>query len=168
MARTTKGLYFVKTLSGGPPAIRQMYLVTGEAYYEGQVLRATQTGPAGTAAANCTSVLGVLGCNVASADVTSTAKYPVYLLDGNNVFEGQMTATGAPKTRLYDKICFTKPTAGWVKLAGTAYNGAATACLRIIDVNPDDASGTATNKRYWVVANLENSVAGGGGATNAK
>lgn len=160
MARTKTGLYFIKTVDGGPPAMDWFDLKGATAYYEGQILRLSATsGSAAKASASGTAMLGVTGANVTSS--ATTTQMPVYLADPRNVFEARMLATGAPHTRLRDKITFVVGTTHNYRIEGTAYNGAATACLRIIGYNPDDASGTATNKRYWVTFIPNNSLAGG-------
>ncbi len=165
MAKSKHGLFFVKTLNGSQPAMATVDLKGATAYYEGSVLRASQTsGSAAKAAAGATAVLGVCAANVTSS--ATTTQMPVYLADSNNVFEAKMIATGLPKPRLYDKVKFTVGTIHNYRLEGTANNGAATACIRIVGYHPDDVAATSSESvRYWVTFTNENSLVGN--ATNA-
>lgn len=150
MARTTPGLYFVKTLNGGPPARLMIYCKGATAYEEGQVLRLSGTSGSGIrAAGSATAVFAVTAAPLAKSGATTT-EMPVYVINDNNVFEGRVIATGAPRTRLNDRVTFAQATTHTYRIAATVLQGAATACFRVVGYHPDDASGTATNKRFWV------------------
>lgn len=162
MARTKHGFFYVKTIDGGPPAMGQCYVKGATAYYEGQVMRCSMTsGSARRVAASGTSVLGVLGANVAASGATTT-EVPFYYLNDRNIFEGRMLATGAPRTRLFDKVTVSVGTIHNYRVAATAYYGETTGCLRIVGWNPDDGAGTAANKRYWVTGLAATSLLGNG------
>jgi hypothetical protein len=145
MARTTAGLFFVKTLNGANPAKTNVPVVVGT-YYEGQPLRVSATtGSAAKLPATGTAVYGVAAAYMSTLD-SATEKLPMYAADNNNVFEGVMVATGAAQPRAQDPVNVRVGTTNNYRLAGTG----TLAHFRVVGVNPDDASGTAANKRYWV------------------
>ena len=104
MARTNAGFMFAGTKDGGPPAIKRYPLVAA-IYKEGNVLRlSATTGSATKAAAAGTSILGVLGCNLTSAQSSSatTGPHPVYLAVPNNLFLAKMLASSTPQYKVGD------------------------------------------------------------------
>lgn len=162
MAREKVGLFFVKTLSGSPPAMMWVPLKGGTAYYEGQPLRiSATTGSAARVAAGGTAVFGIAAANVTSN--ATTTMMPVWLCDDNNVFEGRIAApTGNAWIRFADRVALTVGTVHNYRLTSTVYFGNATASFRIVGCHPDDITGTAANKRYWVMAINKASLVGDG------
>jgi hypothetical protein len=154
--RSKAGFFPVKTLNGAPPALRNFPLVGGTAYYEGAVLRLSATsGSAARATAAGTVVLGVLACDVASADA-ATGKYPVYLADGNTMFKAKMLLTSVPQQKMTDLVGLSLGTVHNYRLQGTA----ATEVCRIEGFNPDEALTTHTGVEYWVTFNPDKSLSG--------
>jgi len=138
------GLRFRKTLSGGTPAIAHMPLVA-TAYYDGNVLRVNgTTGSACLCASGGTIAAGfVMIGNVTNAN-SSSGVHPMYIINGDSVFEARMRATGARRARTGDLACLNVGTTYNYRLGGTA------GAFRILEPHPDDAGGTAANGRYYV------------------
>ncbi len=150
MARTKNGFFFVKTIDGGPPAIDWRGMKVATAYHEGAVLRQSTTSGSGVkCAAAGTLVLGVLGAAVPTGHA-GAVNAPIYLADHRNMFEVKCLGTGAPLTKLGKKVALAVATILNVRASGAVYTGDATAACRILGFHPDDASGTAAGKRYWV------------------
>ncbi len=137
------GLRFRRTLNGGNAATDAVPLVEGS-YYDGHILRVNTTGSGVKAAAGATAGVGyVMIGNLLKADWSASSKYPVYLLDANNVFEARMLATGARSARRGDSCGIAVGSTHNFRLAATA------GCLRITGYHPDE-SGTASNGRFYV------------------
>ena len=148
MARTKAGFMFAGTKDGGPPAIKRYPLVAA-IYTEGNVLRVSNTtGSATKAAAAGTSILGVLGCNLTSAQSSSgtTGPHPVYLADGNNLFKAKMIASSTPQYKVGD-VCD-------VALATTYnYRLQATASTNVVSIwgfDADESLSAHTGVEYYV------------------
>ncbi len=159
MALTKKGFFPFKTLNGQLPAMKNFALVQ-TAYYEGQVLRASATTPSAKAlGTRGTTPLGVIGCNVTNANATGTNTYPVYLADGNTIFEARM-GNGIDCT---DHILTLKPitvSSGDHTVCSTTGATAANNVLQIYDVHPrETVTGTPSNKR--VLVKFARSLVGG-------
>ncbi len=148
MARTYAGFLFAGTKDGSPPRIK-MYPLKAAAYYEGAVLRlSATTGSAAMAAAAGTAILGVLGCNVTSAQSSSgtTGPFPVYMADGPNLFKAKMIATSAPQALVGDVVDVALASTYNYRLQGTA----STKVVSIWDFKKDEAAATHTGVEYYV------------------
>jgi len=150
MARSYAGFLFVGTKNGGPPAIKRFPLVAA-IYAEGNVLRLSNTtGSAAKAAADGTSILGVLGCNLTSAESSSgtTGPHPVYLADGNNLFKAKMIASSTPQAKVGD-LCD-------IAAIATTYNyrlsatAASTKVCQIWGFQSDESLAAHTGVNYYV------------------
>ena len=146
MARTKAGFFFVKTRSGKQPAMDWVPLVGATAYYEGQVLRASATtGSAAKQSAAGTTILGIAAANVSSGSAATT-KMPIYIADSENVFEGKMIASKAPRAVMYSEVDIRVGTTHNHRLQGTA----STKVARIVGFHPDEVLTAHTGCRFWV------------------
>ena len=148
MARTNAGFIFAGTKNGGPPAINRYPLVAA-IYKEGNVLRLSgTTGSATKAAAAGTSILGVLGCNLTSAQSSSatTGPHPVYLADGNNLFKAKMIASSTPQYKIGDTCDLGLATTYNYRLQATA----STNVISIWGFDADEALSAHTGVEYYV------------------
>jgi hypothetical protein len=153
MPRTYHGFFPVKTLNGGEPALAHVPLVSA-IYEEGNVLRLkATTGSATKAAAAGTALLGALACSLTAAQ-SLTGKHPVYLFDGNTVFQATRIATGLSKLSRFDKVDLAVASTYNFRIQGTA----STEAFTIYDVHPDDETSQAANVRYYVLPNPEVSI----------
>ena len=150
MARTTQGLYFVKTLDGGPPAMGWAYLKVGTVYYQGQPVRVSNTsGTCIRMATAGTSCYGVVSGDLATS--VTTTKVSIHLANQNNVFEVKATGTGLPRKSVVDQVKLGLATVhNYRAILGNSAGGA----LRVVGFNPDDIAATVTETvRYWVTIN---------------
>lgn len=148
MARTKTGFFFVKTLNGAPPAMKQYPVVAATAYYEGAVLRISATsGSATKFEADGTAVLGVSAANISLARSSyATTRLPVYLADNNNVFEAQQGGVSLSDCQdvMHDLID--------IEVANENYRlgSASSKQCRVVGFHPDDVAKGATGARLWV------------------
>lgn len=148
MARTNVGFAFVGTKDGGPPAVKNFPLVAA-IYKEGNVLRlSATTGSATKAAAAGTSILGVLGSNLTSAQSSSatTGPHMVYLADGNNLFKAKMLTSSTPQYKVGDLCDIALTTTYNYRLQGTA----STDVVSIYGFDADEALSAHTGVEYYV------------------
>lgn len=142
------------TLSGGPPAILYFPLVTATAYKIGNVLRISATsGSAAKQVAAGTAILGVAVRDVALTSASVT-KMPVWIADGNTVFEAKKIVTGVPQNNVGDPADI---------VVGSVYNyrintAASTKVAKIVGYHPDEATTAHTGCRYYVM--FEKSIFG--------
>lgn len=148
MARTKTGFFFVKTLNGAPPAMKQYPVVAGTAYHEGAVLRISATsGSATKFVADGTAVLGVSAANISLARSSyATTRLPVYLADNNNVFEAQYASVSLSDCQdiMHDLID--------IKVGNENYRLGTPSSkqCRVVGFQPEDVAKGVTGARVWV------------------
>jgi hypothetical protein len=145
MALSYVGLRFRKTLNGGNPAMTNAPLVH-TSYEDGNILRLNTTGSGVRMAAGATAGMAyVMIGSLANANWAATGRYPVYLLDGNNVFEARILATGARSARVGDSCGVAVGSTYNYRLAATA------GPLKVTGYHPDEAATTTgANGRFYV------------------
>jgi hypothetical protein len=148
---TKRGLKFVRTNHGGPPHMDNVPFSGGTTYYAGQILSISATsGSAKVWADGMTGMSYISASYVSATDCATTSKFPVYLLDGSNIFEAIMLRARGPQEMVGLRVAAIT-SSGEHTIRGTAVAAGTLADFTIVGFHPDcTATPGATGAKFYV------------------